>query len=70
MKPEETVARTAKEIVIETVGTDSKYPSDEAARISVRLEADVEEAFKNSVKENHRSQSAEINFILKKHYNL
>lgn len=47
-----------------------RYPSEEASRIAVRLEADVDEAFKASVKENHRSQSAEINYILKKHYGL
>lgn len=63
---------TGTDIVIETVGTDNgtRYPSEEASRISVRLEADVEEAFRKSVKENHRSQSAEINYILKKHYEL
>jgi len=45
-----------------------KYPSEIASRICVRLEPKIDKAFRESIEENNRSQSAEINFVLKKHY--
>lgn len=52
------------------VQTDGKYPSEEQPRIAVRLDQDIYDTFKKSCADNHRSQSAEINFILKNHYQL
>lgn len=49
---------------------EKKYPSEEAPRIWVRLEPKIASKFKESCKQNERSQSAEINFILKKYYNV
>jgi hypothetical protein len=47
-----------------------KYHSEEQPRIFVRLDKEVYETFKASCEANHRSQSAEIGFILRKHYEL
>lgn len=47
-----------------------KYPSETAPRISVRLEPKVDKAFRESIEENNRSQSAEVNYVMKKHYKL
>jgi len=47
-----------------------KYPSEIARRIFVRLEPKIDKAFRESLIENKRSQSAEVNFIMKKHYKI